>query len=195
MLRGKEFENLIKIKKEKGDGMEKKILVAVVMAVVVAFATAARAGGEIVQMPEHGSLWQMAQECGQLGAAWPAIATANPWLKVKMVKGRPVVIVYPGQPIMLPEGWSLGVSPEAGDEENGVDTTILAALWADTCNMAKNYPMPTILLMLAIFAVSTARSVVDEWRKRHESAPASEPEIIRPPRFQRGQWESVLLPR
>lgn len=152
----------------------------------------AAAAGEIVQMPKRGSLWQMAQDCGQPASAWPAIAAANPWLKVKMVKGQPMAQVQSGQPIILPEGWVIIGNEEAEDSHNNFST----ALWRDFCDMVRDYPVPTILLVFIIIAAITARSTMDARRKfRREAESVAELETTHSSRHQRGQWESVFLPR
>lgn len=161
----------------------KKISLVLVVMVVVAMSVSTTRAKDIVQMSEHGSLWRLAQECGHPGAAWTAIAVKNPWLKIKMVKGRPVAIVRPGQPIILPDGW---IASEESDEEGDVQSALAGAIWADFCDMAKNYPMPTMLLLFIIVVVISARNVVDARRERRKAS--TEPN-------QRGRWESILLPR
>jgi hypothetical protein len=166
--------------------MKKLMAVLVVLVAVAIFAPAADAG-DIVQMPEHGSLWRLAQECGRPGAAWTEIAAKNPWLKVKMAKGRPVALIHPGQPILLPDGW---IAAEDGNgEESDTKTALFEGIWADFCGMAKDYPLPTIVLLFFIAAVISARNVADARRERQEQE--TESAALN----QRGQWESIILPR
>jgi hypothetical protein len=144
-------------------------------------------------MPEHGSLWQLAVACGQPGAAWPAIAAKNPWLKVKIVRGRPIVLLQAGQPVVLPEGWSVKAAADnsaAGDEES-VNLTLIRALWADACDMAKDYPVPFLLMVFVIIATATVKSAVRSRRQRRDEMK----EDVFPPRQCRDWRSTVLSPR
>lgn len=128
----------------------KKIIVLAVLVMLLAPPTAL--AGEIIQMPEHGSLWRLAEECGQHGKAWLEIAAKNPWLKIKVVKGKRVPVVHSGQPIILPDDWVVA-------EENE-ESSILASLWSDYCDIAKSHPIPSVIVFLLFSAVITAKSYI-----------------------------------
>lgn len=135
--------------------------------------------GEIVQMPEHGSLWRLAEECGQSGPAWTAILAKNPWIKVKVVRGKRIPIVQPGQPIVLPDDWVV-VSHE--NEES----SILASLWEDYLDMAKAYPVPCIIIFFMFGAVIMAKECVQVGSKKNAVQYA--------PQKNNRRYESIVLP-
>jgi hypothetical protein len=147
------------------------------LAILLAMAAAAWAG-DVVLMPDHGSLWKLAEECGQSGSTWEKIIAKNPWIKVKVVRGKRIPIVQPGQPIVLPDDWVV-VSQE--DEESN----ILASLWEDYLNIAKTYPVPSIIVFLLFGAVVTAKSYIPKPKKNA---------VQHTPQKNNRQHESIVLP-
>jgi hypothetical protein len=130
------------------------------VAFLVAISTAAWTG-EIVQMPKHGTLWGLAEACGQSGKNWPAIAAKNPWLTVRVAKGEKIPVVYPGQPIVLPDGWQL-----IEDEEPSEDSRALAALGEEFWEIGRNHPIPTMIIIFLLAAIITAKDAISVRRER-----------------------------